>query len=68
MKKNLRTPPENLKFADLFQFFWNHGLGNKLDNDDDPTPWTDASLAEAFDAQGKDISLRTVQHLSLIHI
>ena len=62
MKKNLRTPPENLKFADLFQFFWNHGLGNKLDNDDDPTPWTDASLAEAFDAQGKDISLRTVQH------
>ena len=62
MKKNLRTPPENLKFTDLFQFFWNHGLGNKLDNDDDPTPWTDASLAEAFDAQGKDISLRTVQH------
>ena len=62
MKKNYRFPPEDLRFDELFQFLWNHGVGNILDQDGDPTPWTDASLASAFDSEGRDISLRTIQH------
>ena len=60
--KNLRAPPKTRDFNALFQFIWNHGLGNQLDNNGDPILWTDERLEIAFEAAGKTIDKRTVQN------
>lgn len=61
-KKNLRPPPETSEFADLFHYIWNHGLGNVLNHNGDPVPWTDDALEAAFESVHRSVDKRAIQN------
>jgi hypothetical protein len=48
-KLQLNSPPNELPFWELFDFFWARGLGNEIHKDGTPTPWTATLLETAFD-------------------
>ena len=61
-KNNYRNPPDYENFYDLFHFIWNHGVGNKVSDLNDPIPWTDSSLEHAFETVKKPVDRRTIQN------
>jgi len=58
----LRPPPETSDFGDLFHYIWNHGLGNALNHNDDPVPWTDDTLEAAFESVHRSVDKRAIQN------
>ena len=61
-KINYRKPPNSAEFDEIFGFFWNHGVGNPLDRDGDPRPWTPETLEAACEEAGKPVDRRTIQN------
>ena len=61
-KKNSRFPPQGGQFDVIFGYFWNHGIGNPLDQHGDPQPWTPETLEAACDSAGKPVDKRTIQN------
>lgn len=59
---NLRNPPNDMDFTSLFKFFWDHGVGNRLDLNNVPVPWNEISLASAFDTLGIDLNTRSIHN------
>lgn len=57
-----RDPPNSDDFCTLFDFIWDNGIGNKLSNNEIPTPWTAESLEAAFDSAGFSTDKRTIQN------
>jgi len=58
----LRAPPPINDFTSLFRFMWDHGVGNRFDRGDNPRPWNDISLENAFDALHVNLDRRTIQN------
>lgn len=48
-KRNFSRPPKNLAFWDLFDYFWDHGIGNIMHADGSPSPWTATTLESVLD-------------------
>ncbi len=49
MGKNITEPPKNLSFWKMFDFFWDNGIGNDLDSEGAPVPWTAQQLEDALE-------------------
>ncbi|WP_298362552.1 hypothetical protein [uncultured Litoreibacter sp.] len=50
-KKNLELPPETTDFWKLFDFFWDNGVGNPLNQDGEPVPWSEKALEVALEGK-----------------
>lgn len=56
-KKNILPPPSYATFWELFDCFWDNGIGNLISADDEPVSWTAASLADALDHTPSETSI-----------
>jgi len=54
-------PPETENFHELFLFFWNHGIGQRLKNNI-PDPWNADDLQAAFEKISRDIDIRSIEN------
>lgn len=59
--KFFSLPPQGDSFKALFGYFWAHGVGNSLDRQGDPMPWTMARFEHAVTDIGWSISQRSVE-------
>ena len=55
------SPPADLSFWELFDYFWVRGIGNAPHADGTPTPWTATTLELAFDGSPDKRSIENWQ-------
>lgn len=48
---NLQPPPRDVGFWELFDFFWDHGVGNSVHEDGTSIAWTALTLESAFEGK-----------------
>lgn len=65
-EKNFCLPPLDCDFWELFDYFWDNGVGNNVTEEGDPQPWTTEAFALALDSEPSTTSVgnwRSRKHL-----